>query len=92
MQQHERELVVGAFLDLNLAQWCDAFITSGEPHTIPDGVESQIVTVIEALTDQATGDPSPDSGQQYLQALVLLSDDNLLWCVKTVSGSNPLEV
>ena len=82
MQQHEREMTVGAFLDIQHKTWVEWVQRTGDD-AIPAELHEHVVTIITDMAD-------PDGGQMYLQTIALLSDDNLRWLVQQASGKDPL--
>lgn len=90
MQQHEREILVGAFLDMTLGQW-ETWLSSLSDEAIDSmDHERHVVSVVTSLREKHSGDAVPMLGQQYIQAMAMLSDDNLRQLVVNVSGKDPL--
>lgn len=83
LAQHEREMLVGAFLDITAAQW-KAWVQRTGDDAIPEELHQHVVAILLGL-EGAEGRDYRD----YLQALCLLSDDSLLHLVREV-GNSPL--
>lgn len=83
LAQHEREMLVGALLDITIDGWRQ-WILAVTDDGIPDTLHSHVANLIMGLsgTDGRTY-------QDYLQAICLLSDASLLWLVRG-AGNSPL--
>ena len=83
--QHEREMLVGAFLDITLDQWY-AFVNT-HVDDVPDDLDGHLGIAITSLVDADQHEAqTPDAAvayQPYLQALAMLSDASLHWIVTT---------
>lgn len=91
LAQREREMVVGAFLDVTHNTWVAWVQTTGDDE-IPDELHAHVVSILTSLAAaaQVRGDDVADAYQPYLQALALLSDSALVWLVEQ-TGTNPLK-
>jgi hypothetical protein len=81
LAQHEREMLVGAFLDITADTWGRWIVATGDDQ-IPAELHEHVIRICMGMA-------RAEDYQFYLQALALLSDDNLTWLVDQV-GSNPL--
>lgn len=85
MQQYERELLVGAFLDITVEQFFDKKDAAiREIENTP--AESQIANAIFHLNESCRDDIDDDQfwthRQCYIQAIALMSDKTLKTAVK----------
>lgn len=78
--QHDRELAMPDFLDLNLDQW-EAWLLSDASADVPAELEPHAVAVIEALRDQAT---EHDARGKYLQAIATMATPTLRYFAAVV--------
>jgi hypothetical protein len=83
LAQYQREMMVGAFLDITTDQW-KAWVTATGDDAIPTDLHRHVVAIMLGLsrTDGHTY-------QDYLQALCMLSDESLVWLVRQ-AGTSPL--
>lgn len=96
LAQHEREMLVGAFLDITGDQWAKWIIAQGGDENIPTELHEHLVAIATSLaaaddTVRAGGDDAANAYQPYLQALCMLSDSSLRWLVAG-AGTDPLAV
>lgn len=77
--QHDRELALPAFLDLNLSQWEASLLTASDD--CPGDLEPFAVAVIEALRAQAA---DPDARGDYLQAIAAMATSSLRYFIDRV--------
>lgn len=83
LAQHEREMLVGAFLDITTDGWRQWILATGDDG-IPTDLHEHVANIIMGL-----GHTDGRTYQDYLQALCLLSDTSLLWLVRN-AGTSPL--
>lgn len=79
MQQHEREMLVGAVLDISVGQW-QTWLDTADPLNTPEPIQQRVADLITGLREH--------NQDRYLQSLVRLTDAGLLWVVDHV-GNNP---
>lgn len=88
LAQHEREMYVGAFLDVYRSAWAAWILAVGDD-AIPTELHDHVTAFVEGLTlmDNAT-EPDLANAQQFLQHMTLLSDSAIVWLVQQV-GVDP---
>lgn len=89
LSQPEREMLVGATLDITLEQLHNG-LTGDKGDLVVEGAEHQGIDQIIATMIYSLANPDePTSGQLFLQQIGLLSDTSMHWIVSTF-GECPL--
>lgn len=93
LAQHEREMLVGAFLDITGDQWAKWIIAQGGDENIPAELHEHLVAIATTLAaaDDDGRLSAPEDYQPYLQALCMLSDSSLRYLVAG-AGTDPLTI
>lgn len=95
MQQHEREAVVGAFLDITVGTWHATLDDEDKTVAIEQTGEGgnrlaeYLLTLYKAERDEELTETDK---LVAVQAIALMSDETLLTIVTVTTGANPLEV
>lgn len=79
MEQHEREMCVGALLDITVGEW-DAWVKS--PTTDVDSIDEQVNMLLATMIAALHGMEGEFSPQIYIQQIALMSDATLKWTLE----------